>query len=129
MLVDTLKRNLDEMVEIKERRWWRPEDARFKGGERVRISGYLNIPASTIGTVAWPPPPRAATDRCWLGSRGEHAFDGVRAWSPASRDIAKRSEFVRSKGGILRLSTNNQLPQMRREHAAISLCNVATARE
>lgn len=57
-LVDTLKRNLDEMVEIKERQWWRPEDARFTAGQRVRMSGGPNFPAPAAGTVAISPPPR-----------------------------------------------------------------------
>jgi len=58
MLVDTLKRNLDEVVEIKERKWWRSEDARFRTGQRVRMVGDPNFPATATGTIGASPPPR-----------------------------------------------------------------------
>jgi hypothetical protein len=58
MLVETLKRNLDEVVEINERRWWRPEQARFKAGDRVRMVGRPNFPTPVTGTIAASPLPR-----------------------------------------------------------------------
>jgi hypothetical protein len=58
MVVATLKRNLGEIVDIKERRWWRSEDARFKAGQRVRMAGNPNFPTPAVGAIAESPPRR-----------------------------------------------------------------------
>jgi hypothetical protein len=57
-VVDTLKRNLDEIVAIEGQRWWRPEDARFKAGQRVRVVGDPNFATPASGTIEEFPPPR-----------------------------------------------------------------------
>jgi hypothetical protein len=57
-LVDTLKRNLDEIVEIHERQWWTPDQARFTVGERVRLVEHPNFPVGATGRVAASPGPR-----------------------------------------------------------------------
>ena len=58
VLVSTLTRNLDEIAEIHARKWWTPEQARFKVGARVRVVGDPNWEGDAFGTIASSPGPR-----------------------------------------------------------------------
>jgi hypothetical protein len=57
-LVSTLKRNLDEIVEMQIQRWARPEEVKFTSGTRVRILDNPNFRANAMGTIAESPGPR-----------------------------------------------------------------------
>lgn len=57
-LVSTLKRNLDEIVEIHARRWWTADQARFTSGARVRLIDDPNFPTDATATIAPSPGPR-----------------------------------------------------------------------